>query len=400
MAWNCCPALRLHALGLAVAAALAGAIAAASARGSPIPAGSIETGDRWAVVFLALVALAFGLYLVALVVLRSRNGNVVVVCLLAAAIQLAPLAGPLLLSRDAYSYWAYGRIVAAHHRNPFALAPARFPHDPATRAVAPAWRRQVSVYGPVFTFASAGLGEVARRSAELASLLFRVAAAVGGIGATLLAAVIARRRAYAAAFVGWNPLLAISFAGGGHNDAWMIVLMLASLALVARRRDVAGGGLWILACAVKAPALAILPLQLLRARRGLLIGVVLAAVPVAALATAAFGTAWTTSFLRLERHTSRYALPARLEQLAVPAAAAHMAGYAALAVGAFWLGREALRGRPRLALGAVLLLLTSPWILPWYATWPVGLAAVADDGVAEILALALGAYLLPDRIPL
>jgi len=392
--------LRLHALGLAVTAALAGSIAAASARGSPIPAGGIETGDTSAVVFLTLVALAFGLYLVALLVLRSRNGNVVVVCLLAAAIQLTPLAGPLLLSRDTYSYWAYGRIVAAHDQNPFTLAPARFPHDPATRAVAPAWRRQVSVYGPVFTYASAGLGELARRSAELASLLFRVAAAVGGIGATLLAAAIARRRAYAAAFVGWNPLLAISFAGGGHNDAWMIVLMLAALALVARRRDVAGGALWILACAVKAPALALLPLQLVRSRRGLLVGVVLAAVPLVALATAAFGTAWATSLLRLEQRSSRYALPARLEQLGVSAADAHLVAYAGLAVGALWLGREAHRGRPRLAFGAVLLLLTTPWLLPWYATWPVGLAAVADDGVAEILALALGAYLLPDRIPL
>jgi hypothetical protein len=111
----------------------------------------------------------------------------------------------------------------------------------STRAVASAWRRQVSVYGPAFAFASAGLGDVAQRSAELASLLFRAAAAAAGVGATLLAAAIARRKAYAAAFVGWNPLVAISFAGGGHNDAWMLVLMLGSLSLVARRRDAAGG---------------------------------------------------------------------------------------------------------------------------------------------------------------
>jgi Glycosyltransferase family 87 len=391
---------RVCALGLAVVAALTAAILAASARGSPIPARGVERGDTRAVIFLVSLASAFGIYVAALVVLRSRGGGLALVCALAVAIQLAPLGGPLLLSRDAYSYWAYGRIVSTHDANPFTTAPARFPHDPATRAVASAWRPRVSVYGPAFAFASAGLGDVAKRSAELASLLFRTAAAAAGVGATLLAAAIARRKAYAAAFVGWNPLVAISFAGGGHNDAWMLVLMLASLALVARRRDAAGGAVWILAAAVKAPAIAILALQLVRSRRGVWTGAALAALALAGVATAAFGTAWMTSVVQLDQRQSRYGLPARLEQLAVPTSAARTLAYAALAAGALWLVREARRGRPRPALGASLLLLTSPWILPWYSTWAIGLAAVADDGAAEILALALAVYLLPDRVPL
>jgi hypothetical protein len=118
------------------------------------------------------------------------------------------------------------------------------------------------------------------------------------------------------------------------------------------------------------------------------------------LATAVFGTAWVTSALQLEHRQSRYGLPTRLEQLSVPADVARAIAYAAFAAGALWLGREAHRGRPRLALGACLVLLTSPWILPWYSAWPVGLAAVAEDGAAEILALGLAVYLLPDRIPL
>jgi hypothetical protein len=32
--------------------------------------------------------------------------------------------------------------------------------------------------------------------------------------------------------------------------------------------------------------------------------------------------------------------------------------------------------------------------------WPVGLAAAEDDGLAQILALGIAAYLLPDRVPL
>jgi hypothetical protein len=46
-----------------------------------------------------------------------------------------------------------------------------------------------------------------------------------------------------------------------------------------------------------------------------------------------------------------------------------------------------------------LLVLTTPWLLPWYATWPIALAAVEDDAAAQILAVAVAAYLLPARVP-
>jgi alpha-1,6-mannosyltransferase len=351
------------------------------------------------VLFLTSLALAFAIYVGELLVLRSGEGRVALVCAIAAVIQLIPPAGPLLLSRDTYSYWAYGRI-AARSADPYAVAPASFPRDPATHAVARAWRRTTSVYGPAFTGASAAVGGIAGRSSELASLLFRVVAAVAAIGATLLAATIAVRKAFAAAFLGWNPLLAVSFAGGGHNDAWMVVLMLAGLALVAKQHDVTGGAMWVLAAAIKAPALALLGLQLLRSRRTVRVGAITAATAIATVATAAFGTTWLTSVAQFGSHQSRFSLPSRLSELGVPATVSHVLAYVALAAGAFWLGRQALRGRPRLALGASLLILTSPWILPWYATWPVALASLEEDTAGQIVALGLAAYLLPARIPL
>jgi hypothetical protein len=39
------------------------------------------------------------------------------------------------------------------------------------------------------------------------------------------------------------------------------------------------------------------------------------------------------------------------------------------------------------------------WLLPWYATWPIALAAVEEDAAAQILAVAGAAYLLPARVP-
>ena len=64
---------------------------------------------------------------------------------------------------------------------------------------------------------------------------------------TLLAARLAREQVYAAALVGWNPLFAIHFAGGGHNDSILIALDARRTrprcrrAATARRRGVGAG---------------------------------------------------------------------------------------------------------------------------------------------------------------
>jgi hypothetical protein len=389
---------RPYALGVATAVALVTAIVAASTRGSPVPVGGIEHGEAASIVFFVALAVGFALYAGGLVALRRAGGRVAVVCAIAAAIQLIPLAGPLLLSHDVYSYWAYGRIASRHDSNPYTVPPARFPSDPATQAVAPGWRETTSVYGPAFTALSIGVDKTTQ-SSETVALVFRTIAALAAIAATLLAASIATRKAFAAAFVGWNPLLAASSAGGGHNDALMLVLMLGTLALASRRRDIAAGGLWLVAAGVKAPALFLLPLQLVRAGRRFWAGCAVAGIAGSVAATLAFGSGWLTSLGRLGHHESRYAIPVRLEQLGVPDRAAHLLAAATLVVGALWLLLQARQGRPRLALGACLLVLTTPWLLPWYATWPVVLAAVEEDAAAQVLALAVAAYLLPARVP-
>jgi len=387
------------ALGIASGVALTTAIVAASRRGSPVPAGGLELGDAASIVFIVALAVAFALYAVALLTLRRGGGRIAVVCAMAAAIQLIPLAGPLLLSHDVYSYWAYGRIVSRHDSNPYRVPPARFPSDPATRAVAPGWRGTTSVYGPAFTALSIGVDRAAGGSAEAVALVFRALAAAAALAATVLAAYIARRKAFAAAFVGWNPLLAASSAGGGHNDALMLALMLGALALALRRKDTTSGGVWILAAVVKAPALFLLPLELVRSSRRFWAGCLFAGITGSIAATIAFGSSWLDALGRLTPTESRYAIPARLEQLGVPHQVAHALAAAVLAIGAIWLLRQARQGRTRLALGACLLLLTTPWLLPWYGTWPVVLAAVEEDAVAQVLALVLAAYVLPDRVP-
>lgn len=385
-------------LGAGVLAALAIATWAASARGSAVRAGAPEVRDLPGAAFVAAAAVAFGLYVLALLSLRGRSRGLVAVAVLAAAIQLVPLAGPLVLSRDAYSYWAYGRLVEDHAANPYRLAPARFAGDPAVRATAAGWRDTRSVYGPVFTEASAGLAAVSGSSAETSSFLYRLLAACGMLALAAVAAAAASRRAFALAFVGWNPLLALQFAGGGHNDVWLACFLAGALALAARGRGLLSGASWAVAAGVKWLPLVLLPLSLAARRESALrvaAGFAVGAAAICASAFALFGTAWLGALEPLAHRHSAYALPSRLAELGLPGWLALLP----LAVGLPWLARAALRGRPRLALGTLLMLVASPWLLPWYGVWAVSLAAVEEDWVAGALALALTAYLLPDRVP-
>jgi hypothetical protein len=71
-----------------------------------------------------------------------------------------------------------------------------------------------------------------------------------------------------------------------------------------------------------------------------------------------------------------------------------------LVAAAPWLVHSARNGRSRMGLASGLLLLGTPWLLPWYAVWAVPLAAVEEDMAAWIMTLVLCAYLLPDRVPI
>ena len=62
--------------------------------------------------------------------------------------------------------------------------------------------------------------------------------------------------------------------------------------------------------------------------------------------------------------------------------------------------REAARGRARLGLATALLLLALPYLAVWYVAWTVPLAAADDDRAAQLVGLALCAYLLRQTIPL
>lgn len=357
-------------------------------------------------IFLACLVGAFAAYVVGLRLLRGGSAGLLVVGVVAAAIQLLPLAGPLLLSTDAWTYWEYGEIAAAGG-NPYRETPNEVPTNPAFAHAGFDWRDTTSVYGPAFTVLSEGVAAASGSSEQAAAWSFKVLAALSMLVLTGLAALLSRERAFAAAFVGWNPLLAIHFAGGGHNDALMLVLVLGALTLAAAGRRTGASAAWALAIFVKWIPVVFFALRALDARaRGRRVshaGFAVTVLAVAAVATWRYGLEWLRAFGPLARNAggqTSFAIPQRLEDLGLPHGVALGLATAVLAVGLVWLAREARLGRVRLARAACLLLLTTPWLAPWYTVWAVPLAAAEDDRGAQLLALAICAYVLPQTIPI
>ena len=388
---------------------VAGCVALAWVEGAPlVPAdGGRADGGSLGVLFLALLILAFAAYLAALVLLRRGSPVLRAVVIAAVAIQLIPLAGPLLVSTDAWTYWEYGRIAAVNDGDPYVDTPSEFPDDPAYDKAGADWRDTTSVYGPAFTLLSELVALVSGSSAAAAAWIFKVLAALGVLACTVLAARLARDKPYAAALVGWNPLFAIHFAGGGHNDSILIALTLAALTLAGAGRRQWAGAAWALAVLIKWVPLVFFALRAVAARasgrRVGHVGFAVAAAAIVGLASARYGIDWLRSFGPLARNAaeqSSYALPRRLEQLGVPHDLTLVLAGAALVGGLAWLAREAHRGRVRLGLAGCLLLATTPWLTPWYAIWALPLAAAEDDRRAQLISLGFCAYLLPQAIPL
>jgi len=369
---------------------VAGCVAVAWLPRSPLEpvGGGLAHGEgRLGLWFVLLLAGAFAAYLVGLVLVR-RGARFGAVFALACAIQLAPLAGPLLISTDAWTYWSYARLHDPYRQTP-AQDPVSAPHAGA------AYLHSTSVYGPAFTLASKPVALA--ESADVAAWSFKIAAALCVLATTWL---VARRRAYAAALVGWNPVVAVHFAGGGHNDALMVALVAAALALGDRGRARSAGVAWSLAVLVKWIPLLLLPLRGLEARaRGRRVdhlGFAVTTILALAVATALWRFHWLHALVPLARDAARrtsYSLPSRTGLPWWVFAAAYAVAYV-------WLLAQAARGRARSGLALALLLPALPYLIAWYVLWPLALSARDDDGPAIALSLALCAYLLPQRIPI
>ena len=212
----------------------------------------------------------------------------------------------------------------------------------------------------------------------------------------------------AALFVGLNPLVLVWAVGGAHNDLLVVAAVTASVWLAVRGRDrLAGAGL-VAAVGLKLSAGVALPFLLIRRRRAL--GAVLGTgAALLAVTLAAFGTG-VTGMLRAQADQQNIvateSVPEQLGRALGLGGATP--GLRAVALAAFALVLVALLVRTwrggldwiaATGWATLAMIVTSAWLMPWYATWLLPLAAIGRDRRLLAATLVLCAYLVVMRIP-
>jgi hypothetical protein len=343
-----------------------------------------------------------------------------------AAAWLLPLAlAPPLFSRDVYSYLAQGTILHLGH-NPYHVAPAalgRLGHQHVLAAVSPFWRHTTAPYGPLFLELVSAIVGITGQHLIGGVLLCKL---LDVIGLGLLAAFVPRIARALGTDRGASvwlavacPLVLLSLVAAGHNDALMIGLLAAGVALALRGNPYAGVAVCAVAATIKVPALVgavFIAVAWARAERDAAarvrfvcgcVAIVIAVLGIVTLASGV-GAGWLS--------TSLFSTPAKVRLAITPATAvgytvAKVLGLVSIDVGAH--GLESAFGvvatvvaaglglwllaRTRVSwlvapLGACLLIAAAggPAAWPWYFAWGLALiAACAAPQRSPALAAAL-----------
>jgi hypothetical protein len=355
-------------------------------------------------------------YVVVLLVSRAIGPRLAAVSIV--SLHVLFLLAPPLLSQDVFSYISYARLGVVHSLGPYSHSPDAVPSDPAFAFAGS--KDATSVYGPLFTLASYPLAKV---SVPAAFWTLKSVAALASLGVVALAAACARRLGrdpvFVALAIGLNPLVLVHVVGGAHNDALVMLLVLAAVFWTATAgRERIGGFLNTAGAGIKASAGLVLPFLVLgaRDRRKAIEGAVIAAIAIVVTSLAAFGFDALDAFGLIgsnQERTSRWSLPQRSADGigAITGWSADdvvhftRAGFGlALAGVLLFLLRRTWRTPASWIAAAgwatLALLIASAWLVPWYAIWLVPLAALSADRRLIAASLALCAYMLVIAVPL
>lgn len=360
-----------------------------------------RTGLAW-----LLVAMCAGY---ALVLLGAGSLRTPVAVGAIVALHALFMLAPPLLSSDVFGYVDLARLGTLHDINPF--SPSSTPVPPDEVWLYRRWGTDLpSPYGPVFVLFSYLLVPLGIAGALWG---FKVLVALGSLTVVWLvwrcAAALGSDPLKAAVFVGLNPLLLLFAVGGAHNDFFALIAVVGALSLVTARRERLGGAALVAAAAIKIP----LGLPLLFAfarphtqRRRLVEGAAVALAVTAAATLAAFGSeiGGFVDAVRDQQHdVALYSVPNQVGELLGlggitdgirVVGAAVLLTTLALTLQRTWRGGDwiAAAGWTTLAL-----LVTSAWLLPWYVTWLLPIAAIAADRRLRAATLALTGYLVATR---
>jgi alpha-1,6-mannosyltransferase len=334
------------------------------------------------------------------------------------AAELVIVLGPPLVSQDVFGYIGFARLGLLHGLDPYTHVAAEAPND----AVLPflGWPLQSSPYGPLFTLGSYALVPLGVAGALWAFKTIVLLASLAVVGLTTVAARREGRSGrQAAVFVGLNPVLLTLALGGAHNDPIMLVFLAAALALSAgpvnsMRRLTGGAAALAVDIGVKASSGLVLPFYILspghwRERARLAIGAVVALAAVALVGIAGFGVhalGFLGALHEEQQQVATHSIPAEtarwvgLHGLPGWWRDGFLAAFVAVTALALWKTARGADWRAMAGWATLALLLSTAWLLPWYAVWLLPLAAVADSGRLRIAVLAFCAYAILIHLPL
>ena len=338
-----------------------------------------------------------------------------------AAIWLVPiLVGPPLLSQDVYSYAAQGQMVT-QGINPYLHGPDSLGvNSPYFPYVDQLWGASPAPYGPVFIGIDAAINIVAGHHVLATVVGLRLLALLGvglmALGLPVLARSLGRDPGTVFALAILNPVTVLDLVGGAHNDALMLGLLVAGLALAVRRRPLWAVLLCSVAAAIKVPAaLGVVyvgwhwlgPRATWRERIRPLMTAVGAAVGIMAVITAASGLGWgwvraldnpsvvrsmldpvTALGIMVGNLTHFLHLPIGVRGMLSLTRGLGMLG----AMGAgLWLLLSSSRVGMVKAIGTSLLLVVvlGPVVQPWYLAWGIILLAPVAFGRGRLVLVAV-----------
>jgi uncharacterized membrane protein len=364
-------------------------------------------------------------YAAALLAARAHALSLRAIAVAVTAANLILLLGPPLISQDVFGYLAFARMGVLHGLDPYTNVAFQAPTDPIYPFIG--WPFQHSPYGPLFTlssYAAAPLGLArglwALKTAAVAGSLAAVALTARAAGA------LGGSRRYAAAFVGLNPVMLELAVGGAHNDTIVLAFLAGALALTAgasprlladrrSRRSSIGGALTLAAgMGVKVTAGIVLPFLVLapstwRERARVALAAILGLALVAGVGLIGFGS-HALGFLNAvgeqQQLVAVHSIPAETARLTglsgTPAWWRHcfLATFALVLCYALWRTARGADWRVAAGWSTLALLLSTAWLLPWYAIWPLPLAAVGGDRRLRAATLVVCAYAILIHLPL
>ncbi len=345
-----------------------------------------------------LIAYCLALGTVRAITMRSLW---IVIGVLAVLLLLTP---PLQLS-DLFNYLGYGRLGALHNLNPYTHVIADAKRDPVYLLAS--WHNLRSPYGELFVLILYPLGLMSLPLAYWTLKVLTVLAAVAGLWLVSVSAKrLGRDPRVAVAFVALNPVFLLYAIAGFHEDLLMFLGAAAAIALFLGRRDLPAGASLLGAIAIKFTAALLLPFMFLAARgrdrrERLVAGVVLAAIPLAALSLWLFGT-HLPNVGDQNRILTQFSIPNVIGLLLGVGGGTHTVLRAmelvVVLVCAYQLLRLLLDPDRDWLAGAgwatLALIASAAWLMPWYVLWLLPLAALARSRLLRVVAVTLTLFLV------